>query len=611
MNGLRVVFVLSALVLGLLLFQSIPDGHAPPSGGDAAPRAANGDFAVRDVQVFDGERMLAGRTVLVRNGLIDAMGEGIAIPAGLRVVEGAGRTLLPGLIDAHVHSWGEARRDALRFGVTTQVDMFTDHRQLGAAREERASLADTGRADLWSAGTLATAAGGHGTQYGMSVPTLAAPGDAAPWVAARRAEGSDFIKIVREDLRAYGGVRRVPTLDDATAAAVIEAAHAEGLRAVVHVSLQDTARASLRDGADGLVHIFQDAPADEDFVALARDRGAFVVPTLGVIAGMAGEGNALLDDVRIAPWLSPEQRGTLQARMGFGGAHAGLIANARESVRRLHAAGVPILAGSDAPNPNTAHGAAIHEELAQLVAAGLSPLEALAAATSRPAASFGLADRGRIAPGLRADLVLVAGDPGKDITASRDIVAIWKNGYPVARAVAAGPVASADLAPGRFSHFDGDALDAAQGAGWVASTDRMAGGRSTVELARIEGGAGGSAGALRVRGALRAGAAYPWSGAMLAPADRIMQPVDASGLRELVFQVRGDGRVYTAMVFSGASAQGMPGMVPFQAGSEWREVRIPLSDFAGADLARLRGLAFVAGLPEGEFEFHIDALEFR
>ena len=95
---------------------------------------------------------------------------------------------------------------------------------------------------------------------------------------------------------------------------------------------------------------------------------------------------------------------------------------------------MPILAGTDAPNPGTAHGASLHRELELLVHAGLAPTEALAAATSVPASAFHLADRGRVARGLRADLVLVNGDPTRDITATRDIVGVWKGGAPVDRA---------------------------------------------------------------------------------------------------------------------------------------------------------------------------------
>ncbi len=102
--------------------------------------------------------------------------------------------------------------------------------------------------------------------------------------------------------------------------------------------------------------------------------------------------------------------------------------HAYQAVRLLHEAGVPILVGTDAPNPGTFYGVSMHRELELLVRAGLTPLEALAGATSRAAAAFDLEDRGRIAPGLRADLLLVEGDPTTDIMQSRDVSGIWKEG---------------------------------------------------------------------------------------------------------------------------------------------------------------------------------------
>jgi imidazolonepropionase-like amidohydrolase len=568
-------------------------------------------FVVRDVRVFDGVRTWPKASVRVRDGLIEAIGSDVDVPAGAQVVEGKGRTLLPGLIDAHTHTWGTARQDALRFGVTTELDMFTDWRQLAAARRQRASLAATDQADLWSAGTLATVPGGHGTEFGMPIPTLSSPAQAPAWVAARKREGSDYIKIVREDLHVFTGKpASMPSLDAATGAALVAAAHAQGLKAVVHVSAQQTARESLRDGADGLAHLFGDVPADAGFVELARSHHAFIVPTLTVLAGFSGEGSALPRDRRIAPWLTPAQKQSLLAHASFAAPRAELIVNARESVRRLHAAGVTLLAGTDAGNPNTAHGASLHEEMAQLVAAGLRPDEALAAATSAPARVFGLHDRGVIAVGQRADLLLVEGDPTVDIGATRAIVAIWKNGHRVDRSMAAG--ASTAAAPaGLVSDFESGAIDAARGMKWLATSDRMMGGASSSALSPVVGGAQGSVGAMRIRGVVANGSAWPWAGAMLNPGAETFQPVNASGWKELVFQARGDGREYTVMLFSGVEQQAPPSMLRFRPGRDWTLVRLPLAGFAGADLARLRALGFMAGMPEGDFQLDLDSVEIR
>ena len=608
-----------ATVVGAALW--IHDGgraeaQAPPPPAAAAALTDDDSFAIRDVRVFDGTRVLPRANVVVRDGRIEAVGPDVAIPDGLQAVDGAGRTLLPGLVDAHVHAWGDARRDALRFGVTTELDMMGDPARSAALRSARTAMAATDEADLWSAGAAVTAPGGHGTQYGGAVPTLAADGDAAAFVAARIAEGSDYVKLIVEDMHVYGGAARLPTLAPAQVADAITAAHAGDRLALVHASAQDDARHALASGADGLVHVFQDAPADAALVALAKERGAFVVPTLSVVAMIAGEdgGARLADDARLSPWLEAAQGAALAA--AFPGApRPQALDNALRSVAALHAAGVDILAGTDAGNPGTAHGISMHGELALLVRAGLTPAEALAAATAVPARRFGLADRGRIAPGLRADLLLVEGDPTADISATRAIAGIWKNGHAVPRprvGKAAATAAAPAIADGALvADFEDGGTGVRFGHGWQVTTDAMAGGRSVATQEAVAGGAAGSRGALRVSGEIRAGFAFPWAGTMFHPGAQPMQPVDASSRSELVFQARGDGRTYQAMLFSGPSMQGMPAMQSFTAGPARTEVRIPLSAFAGADPATLRAVAITAGLPEGGFELFIDQVELR
>ena len=592
----------------------------PALAAEQAPAAAA--FAIRNVRAFDGERVIDDATVVVRDGRIVAVGAGAKVAAGLAVIDGRGKTLLPGLIDAHTHSWGNAQRDALRFGVTAELDMLGEARRLPALRQQREMLAPSPQADLWSAGSAVTAPGGHGTQYGMKVPTLAVDGDPRAFVDARVAEGSDYIKLVVEDMSEYGGkdtgaAKRWPTLGPAQVSAAIAAAHRADRLAVVHVSRQADALHALDAGADGLAHLFIDAPASDAFVRAASARRAFVVPTLSVLASVAGagEGARLGQDPRLQPLLTGEQATQLQTSFPLPTPNPAHLDNALQSVRALHAAGIDILAGTDAGNPGTAHGASLHGELALLVRAGLTPLQALAAATSVPARRFGLADRGRLAVGQRADLVLVDGDPTRDITATRAIAGVWKNGYAIERGVPASELAGATGAAvpddALVSDFDGAAVDSRFGAGWQPTTDQMAGGASTVAHRLLTGGAAGSHGALAVDGQIKPGFAYPWAGVMFFPAAQAMQPVDLSARTQLVFQVRGDGRRYNAMLFSGPTLQGMPSMQAFTAGKEWQEVRLPLAGFAGAELSLLRGIAFTAGLPEGAFAFQIDQVELR
>ena len=646
---------LVAALAGAVIAQETPvSKQTKPAPSAQADDAQANTFAIRNLRVFDGERTLANANVVVRDGRIAAVGSRAAIPDGIAIIDGAGKTLLPGLIDAHTHSWGNAQADALRFGVTTELDMMGDWRRIPALRAQREGYSRTTQADLWTAGAAVTAPGGHGTQY-FPVPSLAPDGDAKDFVAGRVKDGSDYIKIIVEDFSAHSATRRLPTLSPAQVAAAIDAAHASDRRAVVHASKQADALHAVQSGADGLVHLFVDAPASAAFVQAAKENGTFVVPTLSVMAGFAGadEGAKLAGDARLQSLLSAEQSTSLKASFPSAHARPQVLPQLLASVRALHAAGIDVLAGTDAGNPGTAHGAGLHGELELLVRAGLTPSQALAAATSRTAKRFALDDRGRIAPGLRADLLLVEGDPTVDITATRAIARIWKNGFAVARtpdAVATpGAPAPAAMAPATqdgsvpaattpatpdaqapaakanvntataapagtvLSDFDGGTLDAKSGGSWSPTTDAMMGGTSTVAHALVHGGANGSTGALEITGEVKQGASpyTMWSGMILMPGAQPMQPVDFSARRELVFHARGDGRTYQAMLFSGPSAQDRPSLRTFVAGPAWKEVRIPLSDFAGADPKQLRAIAFTTGAPAGTFSFRIDQVELR
>ena len=614
---------LLAVLVGTLAAAVIlqPSPKAVVRKDDAAEAAANGatpssgSFAIRDVRVFDGERVIERANVIVRDGLIAAVAADAPIDAGHDVVDGKGRTLLPGLIDAHVHAWGDAQRDALRFGVTTEIDMHGDTSRLPALKTQRESVQATTNADLWAAGSAVTAPGGHGTQYGMPVPTLAADGDPAAFVTARLGEGADFIKIIVEDLGVYSGTPKWPTLSADQVGAVVTATHAAKRIAVVHVSRQRDALEAITRGADGLAHVFVDATASDELVALMKARDAFVVPTLSVTAAGAGagDGTSLAADAALQPYLGAAQTDALRARFETLSRNPQWREHAFASVRALHAAGVTVLAGTDAGNPGTTHGASLHGELELLVRAGLSPAEALSAATARPAQRFGMVDRGRIATGLRADLVLVDGDPLADITRTRAITQIWKNGHVVTRdpAVVTPEGAAAAHAATVLSTFDDGALDVASGGTWSSTSDTMMGGASSAEQRLVTGGAEGSRGALEISGEVRPGFIEPWAGAMLFVDATRMQPRDYSARRELVFRVRGDGREVRVMLFSGSSEQAMPAIRTTVADADWSEVRLPLADFPGADPTQLRAIAFTAGNPPGAFRFRIDGVELR
>src|SRR5687768_14994535 len=233
----------------------------------------------RNVRVFDGEKLLGPRDVLVQDGKIAGIGK--LKVTGATVVDGTGKTLLPGLIDSHTHTWGDSLRTALAFGVTTELDMFTTAEFLRQMKAEQAAGKATSRADIVSAGILVTAPGGHGTEYGMVIPTISTPVEAQAFVDARLAEGSDFIKIVLDDGSAYG--TKIPTIMNETLEDVIDAAHARKKLAVVHPGTLAGMRAAIDAGADALVHLTVDQQPDAAFGFDAKKRGVFVVPTLTVL----------------------------------------------------------------------------------------------------------------------------------------------------------------------------------------------------------------------------------------------------------------------------------------------------------------------------------------
>ena len=356
--------------------------------------ANSNSFVITNVRLVDGGRLSLRTSVTVENGLIAAVGEDATRLASSQVIDGAGGVLLPGLIDAHVHLDGPGRLDLLAgYGVTTALDM-------ASVPEETSALRGLpGTTDIRSAGIPAIAPGSlHAHFPGVGARGLiGGPDEAQKFVADRIAEGSDYIKIV------IGS----PLADheQATIDALVAAAHSAGKLVVAHASsVESVAKAQLA-GADVLTHAPLDGVLPAAAAEQAREAGRVVIPTLTMMAGIVAN---------IAP-------------PGADYAHA------RASVAELHAAGVPVLAGTDAnqtagtPSP-VAHGPGLHDELALLVDAGLTAAEALDAATSRPATYFGLTDRGTMESGRRADLVLIDGDPLADIRATRSIRHVWCGG---------------------------------------------------------------------------------------------------------------------------------------------------------------------------------------
>lgn len=396
-------------------------------------------FVVTGVRVYDGERLLPATSVAVDDGVIRYVGDDASGFQQLPRIDGTGHTLLPGLIDAHVHVAGtEDLRQALRFGVTTELDMAAIGVPPKAMAALRARASASELADLRSAGYPATSPTGHGTEYGMPIPRLSDATDAADFVAKRKAEGSDYLKIMLNGVRSFRG--GATNLDPAQVKGLAAAAHAQGLMAVAHVETLRDVETALAGGIDGLAHSWRQGEPSRDMARRLAEGKVFVIATLAVPDGFIRESRAaLLADPRFQDAITEPIRQHLGRDITSPvppaiGQRASMDLHLAR-VRVLHEAGVKLLAGSDAGGRQpTAHGISVHREIELLAAAGLTPGEALAAATSNVADAFRLRDRGRIAPGLRADLILVKGDPTVDLLAVRDIAKVWKQGVEVERA---------------------------------------------------------------------------------------------------------------------------------------------------------------------------------
>ena len=403
----------------------------------AQSRVSN-DFVFTHVRVFDGARTLQNTQVAVTGGLIREIGGDLASWGQLPVIDGTGLTLVPGLIDAHTHVRdAEELRQALRFGVTTMLDMGATEvlppQQLFALRA--AARITTDMSDLRAAGYMAVP-----PAAGFPTPAVSTVEEAKQFVAMRRAEGSDYLKIGLTGVRS--ATRGVANLDEPMVRALVEAAHANGMLAVAHVETLDDVTVALSAGVDGLMHVWRRGGANAQIARRVAERGVFVSATLVIPDGYLDGRAGLLADPRFLSVLSNPIKEHLSRSFSARTTGADVV-ELRASldahlaaVRSLHEAGARLLIGTDASrNSPSVHGISLHREMELFSNAGLSPSETLTAATASSAEAFRLADRGRILPGRRADLLLVRGDPTSDLLSIRDIVRIWKSGVEVDRTV--------------------------------------------------------------------------------------------------------------------------------------------------------------------------------
>jgi len=420
-----------------------------------------GTLVIYAGRLWDGEsaRLKEQVTVIVRDGRIVEIRQGfVRPPFRAQLVDARRWTVLPGLGDAHTHLGNdggfafsatpeESETEALerrlkgylRCGVT-MVKSCGDHAdQMMRLRDrERKGLLAAPR--LVIVGPAFTAPKGHPTELFFWAPDLnpfvrqvAHPSEAVEQLRAI-AKNIDGVKAV------YGkgvGFFTYPRMKEEVLAALIDVAHQHGLKVTVHTDHAEEVRTAVQLGADGIEHgSFVDTIDTMTLQEMARRKVVFV-PTLAVVDGMrkVAMGEPLDEEpfVRtVVPkkvWESFEEGGWIamwRRWMQMADWSKRLQTN-MENVRRAFEMGVPIVCGTDAGNPATFHGPAVHRELRLLHQAGLPITEALKAATSRCADWLGL-EAGRIAVGKWADLIAVDGDPTRDLDALTRLRWVMKGG---------------------------------------------------------------------------------------------------------------------------------------------------------------------------------------
>ena len=430
---------------------------AAPAGAFAAAKSA--PVALTHVRMIDGTGAppVDDATVIMQDGTILAAGKNVKIPKGAKILDRSGDTVMPGLISDHSHIGqfsgitsspkfytAQVITDALaqyrRYGITTVTALGNN---IPAIFDPLRKKAHDGLlpADLF------------GVDKGIGVPRGAppievgkdelnrpsTPAEARRDVDEMAANGTDLVKIWVDD---FGGSLPVK-MDPAIIAAVIDESHKLHLRVAAHIHDLDDAQRVVADGADILAHGVRDQPIPPDFIQTLKSRGIWYIATLQldeattawadqapwtkspfILAGLSGP---LIAQINDPAWEKANSTGPKADA-----ARRSLAMNLK-NLKALYDGGVQIGFGTDSGAlPLRVPGVAEHRELALSVQAGLTPLEAIHIATQNAALLLHLTDRGVIAPKMRADLLVVSGNPATDITQADAIVETWENGTAVA-----------------------------------------------------------------------------------------------------------------------------------------------------------------------------------
>lgn len=409
--------------------------------------------AITNATVIDGaqRKPIKNAVIVIEGNRIKQVGakNKIKLPQNARVIDAAGKFVIPGLADMHIHpgpgyflSRPSVRRNIktdyaqmLAWGFTT---VFSPS---GPGLEDFAELKALGSRDdsmmprFFGVGVGFSVKDGHAARLGTLLPET--PDEARAIVREMKAAGVDAIKLIYED-NGRAGRPTIPIMKPEVMRAIIDEAHRHNLKAYVHAFNLNRAKEALRAGADGMVHAILSAPVDDEFIALMKKNRAVYITTHSLFNAFADitawmRKLEATDGGRIVPkevyerFKSPA--GVEAYYKDFPRLSQEQMEIIRSNLRKVHGGGILVVAGTDTSVPGVLLGVSSQMELVLLVEDGLKPIEALQAATINAAKMLGRErEQGTIEGGKFADLVILDADPLADIRNIRKIYRVVKSG---------------------------------------------------------------------------------------------------------------------------------------------------------------------------------------
>jgi imidazolonepropionase-like amidohydrolase len=376
------------------------------------------------VIVGDGRAPIENATIVVTGNRFTAVGRAadVRVPAGARRVNLAGKTVMPGILDTHNHlsQTREMLIDDLKrrvyYGVTASQSMGQDTTNISfQIREETREGKIPGAARFFTAGRGIT-----GVEPGrtMAPHWVANPAEARAAVDEEAAKKVDLIKIWVDDR--MGMVKK---LTPDIYGAAIDEAHKKGLRTITHIYTLEDAKGMLRAGVDAFAHDVRDKDVDDEFMALVKKNPNFVIGPNMPERGVRTDLSFLRESIPAADFAKLEAANKDDAK-----AHDFWSIQGR-NLAKLNAAGVKIVVGTDGNTPY-----APHIEMEDMVAAGMTPMQVITAATRNGAQFLRLNDVGTIEANKSADFVVLDANPLDNITNTRKISSVYLRGAQVDRA---------------------------------------------------------------------------------------------------------------------------------------------------------------------------------